>query len=49
MNTETLNNPALVQPCYAVKVRNNGEEDVAHALRQKGHDVLLPGYVECRR
>ena len=49
MGTDTSINHSTVQNCYAVKVRSQGESRVAYALRQKGHQVLLPGYVQCRR
>lgn len=39
----------LQLPCFAVKVRSAGEEGVARALRQKGHEVLLPVYTVARR
>ncbi|HEY0785622.1 MAG TPA: transcription termination/antitermination NusG family protein [Acidobacteriaceae bacterium] len=49
MATQTMVNADVQLGCYAVKVRAQGEEAVAKALRERGHDVLAPMYTEVRR
>lgn len=34
--------------CYAFNVRVRGEESIAHTLRDKGYEVLLPSYIQRR-
>lgn len=36
-------------PWYAVQVRTNAEQRLRNALSQKGYQVFLPTYLECRQ
>ena len=49
MATEMATGAQVQVGCYAVKVRSRGEDTVARALRDKGHDVLAPAYTAVRR